>query len=379
MLMKNVIGQDAAKAGFFQFFDAQRLPHAILVTGKEGTGGLGFALGMAQFLLCTDKQPHDACGVCPACQKVQKLAHPDLHFSFPTIAPKPGSKPSSKYYMQDFRAAITENPYISTFDWLQYINAENKQGNITAEECREIADQLQLKAFEGGYKIQIIWRPEYLGKEGNILLKLIEEPPADTILILVAEQSEQILNTILSRTQQINLVPLLAPLIADGLVQLKNIEPNRALQIAQISNGNFALALQQIENTSSNVLPLMKDWFNGIFTNNGVLINEWVEQVAKLGREQQKNFFIYAQNIIAQAMRYQNIPQYAAPLLADEQVFAQKIATRGFTLGVYEAIDKALTEACYHIERNVHGKTQLLFTSIQMQYLIKGNELKVLA
>src|SRR5690606_10966494 len=126
-------------------------------------------------------------------------------------------------------------------------------------------------------------------------------------------------------------------------------------------------------------LPLMKDWVNGIFTNTGVLINEWVERVAKLGSEQQKNFFIYAQNIIAQAMRYQNITQYAAPLLAEEQVFAQKIATRGFTLGVYEAIDKALTEACYHIERNVHGKTQLLFTSIQMQYLIKGNELKVLA
>lgn len=378
MLMKNVIGQEGAKAGFFRFYDAQRLPHAILVAGKEGTGGLAFALAITQFLLCSDKQGHEACGVCPACQKVQKLAHPDVHFSFPTIAPKPGAKASSKYYMKEFRDAIHENRYITTYDWLQYINAENKQGNITAEECREIADELQLKAFEGGYKIQIIWRPEYLGKEGNILLKLIEEPPTDTILILVAENLEDILNTILSRTQQINLVPLQIQEIQQGLISDYQLTPPIALQIAQISNGNYANAIKLIHHTSSDVLSLMKDWFNGIFTNNGVLIHEWVENVAKLGREQQKNFFVYAQQLIAQAMRYQNIPNYQAPLLPEEQVFAQKIASRNFSLNTFEAIDKALTEACYHIERNVHGKTQLLYTSIQMQYLIKGNELKAL-
>lgn len=375
MLFKDVIGQQVAKQGFLNFFNAKRLPHATLISGKDGVGGLAFGLAMAQFLMCEDKQATDACGVCNSCIKMEKLIHPDVHFSFPTIPPKPGAKASSRHYMGHFRDALKENTYLSTYDWLQFINAENKQGNITAEECREIADQLQFKAFEGGNKIQIIWRPEYLGKEGNILLKLIEEPPADTYLILIAEDLEDIINTILSRTQQINLIPLAHAAIVEGLINKYQVPNTQAHHIAQIAEGSFGQAVKLISDTGNDSLNLMRDWFNGIFTNKGVAIHEWVEKVAKMGREQQKNFFMYAQQLMAHTLRYSNIENYQAPLSEEEQIFAQKLASRNFPLSVFQNIDEELTKASYHIERNVHAKTQLLYTSIQMQYLLQGKKL----
>lgn len=377
MLFKDVVGQQAAKQGLLNFYNAKRLPHAILISAKDGVGGLAFGLAMAQFLMCEDKQETDACGVCNGCIKMQKLIHPDVHFSFPTIPPKPGSKASSKHYMADFRTAVIENPYITTFDWLQYINAQNKQGNITAEECREIADQLQLKSFEGGNKIQLIWRPEYLGKEGNILLKLIEEPPANTYLILIAEHTEDILNTILSRTQQINLTPIAYQDIADALTEKYGIEATRANQIAHIAEGSFGNALKHIDHTENDVFVLLKEWFNAIFTNKGVAINAWVEKVSKMGREQQKNFYLYAQQIMAHTLRLSNMPQYQAPLSEAEKDFVQKLVARNYPISVYQNLEQEIAQAAYHIERNVHAKTQLLFTSVQMQYLFQGSKLEI--
>lgn len=146
-------------------------PHALMLIGSEGTGGLPMALALAQYVFCENKSATDSCGHCPNCGKVAKLEHADLHLSFPSIPPKPGSKALSKHFHKQFRDFVQQTPYGTTYDWLQFINAENKQGNITAEECRDIIDMLNLKSYEGGSKVQIIWRPEYLGKEGNILLK----------------------------------------------------------------------------------------------------------------------------------------------------------------------------------------------------------------
>jgi DNA polymerase-3 subunit delta' len=373
MLFKDVIGQDNAKKGFLNFYNAKRLPHAILVNAKEGIGGLAFGLAVSQFLMCENKKESDSCGICNSCIKMQKLVHPDFHLSFPTIPPKPGAKASSKHYMGDFRAAILDNPYIRTFDWLQYINAENKQGNITAEECREISDQLQLRSFEGGNKIQLIWRPEYLGKEGNILLKLIEEPPADTYIILVCENTEDILNTILSRTQEIQLTPIGAPAIAEALIAHKLLEHSQATQIAQIADGSYGNALKYIDTGENDMFGLMKEWFNAVFTNKGIAIHEWVEKVAKLGREQQKQFFLYAQQLLAQSMRYSNIANYNGSLQDEEKTFVQKLAARNFPLSFYIKIDEELSKATYQIERNVHGKTQLMYTSLALQNAIQGN------
>ncbi len=143
-------------------------PHALLFTGAEGTGGLPLALATAQYIFCENKTETDSCGKCAGCSKAARLEHADLHFSFPSISGKSGVKANSRLFMQEFREFVKQSPYGTTFDWLQHINAENKQGNITAEECREIIEILYLKSYEGGKKILIMWRPEYLGKEGNI-------------------------------------------------------------------------------------------------------------------------------------------------------------------------------------------------------------------
>src|SRR5580658_8381731 len=171
MQFRNVVGQQAAKDGILKMWRNNVFPHALLVSGPEGTGGLPMGLAIAQYIFCENKSETDSCGKCAGCSKAAKLEHADLHLSFPSIPPKPGVKAMSRLYMPEFREFIQQSPYGTTYDWLQHINAENKQGNITAEECREIIDTLNLKSYEGGNKVQIVWRPEYLGKEGNILLK----------------------------------------------------------------------------------------------------------------------------------------------------------------------------------------------------------------
>lgn len=379
MHFSEVTGQALAKQGLLNLWHSGKLPHALMITGKEGTGGLALALALVQYIFCEEKGPSDSCGHCAGCIKVQKLAHPDLHISFPSIPPKPGVKASSKVYMSEFREFVKQSPYGSTFDWLQFINAENKQGNITAEECRDIIETLNMTAFEGGYKVQLIWRPEYLGKEGNILLKLIEEPPQHTLILMIAEETEDVLNTILSRTQQVNLLPLTVTEITDALIARNQADPRRAAQAAQLAEGSYSSALQLLNYTGSDLLQPLREWFNGIFTHNGITINKWVEDMGKTGREQQKNFLLFTQQLLAHALRMALIPGYVPSLPEDEAAFAGKLAQRNFAPEVYGKMDEAINKTIYHIERNAHSKTQLLYLSLQVQYLIQGQELKVFA
>lgn len=370
MQFKDVAGQETAKKGLLQLWQSERLPHALLFAGKEGFGGLPLALAFVQYVFCENKQAEDSCGICTNCNRVTKLIQPDLHFTFPSVSPKPGTKASSNYYLNDFRSFVAQNAYGTVFDWLQFINAENKQGNITAEECREIIDNFNLTAFEGGYKVHLIWMPEYLGKSGNILLKLIEEPPPQSLIILVAEEEQNVLNTILSRTQLIKLMPISAQAIAEALVSQHKIEHRKALQIAQLAEGSLTNAIQLLQHTDEDLLPPLKNWFNGVFTNNGVAIVQWVDAMDKMGREQQKNFLQFTQQLLSHAFRLSFMPDYVVPLADDEAVFAGKLAQRKFSAEAYRQLDDALSTAIYHISRNAHSKTQLLHLSLTLQHII---------
>ena len=230
MVFRDIIGQASVKAHLIDMVQHNRLSHALLFLGKEGSGALPLAINFAQFVVSQPaasepvadlfggfttieagpayKTPEDLAED-PSYLRAAKLLHPDLHFSYPVISKKPGEKPVSADYISDWRDFYTQFPYGNIYDWLQFIGAENKQGNITAEECNEIIHKLSLKSFESAYKVLVLWMPEYLGKEGNKLLKLIEEPPPNTLFILVAESEEQILPTLLSRCQLIK-VPLLS-------------------------------------------------------------------------------------------------------------------------------------------------------------------------
>lgn len=346
-------------------------PHALLLTGAEGTGGLPMALAVAQYIFCEAKTPMGPCGACPGCGKVARLEHADLHLSFPSISHKPNVKPTSKLHIREFREFVRQSPYGTTYDWLQFINAENKQGNITADECREIIEKMYLRPYEGGKKVLIMWRPEYLGKEGNILLKIIEEPPADTIMIFVAEQRDEILQTIRSRTQEIRLVPLTASEIADALTQRQQMEPVQALQLAQIAQGSYTEALRLSRHTENDLFPHVRQMFSITLTNKGPEMVAFTEEWAKSGREQQKNLLYYVIQILEQVIRAQYAPNAPIPLPPAETAFVQRMAAANYPPAKMEDLIKAFTDTAYYIERNAHAKTQILALLIRMQHIMR--------
>lgn len=377
MTFKDVVGQQSAKNGLLQMWDKNLFPHALLITGAEGTGGLPLALALAQYIFCEQKTATDSCGHCAGCSKASKLEHADLHISFPSISPKSGTKANSRYYLQEFREFIKQSPYGTTYDWLQFIEADNKQGNITADECREIIDVLNLKSYEGAHKVLLMWRPEYLGNEGNILLKLIEEPPKDTIMLFVAENTEDILQTIRSRTQEVKLAPIPAGEIALSLSSRNLTDPARASQVALISMGSYTEALRLVRHSENDLLVDVRGLFNSLFTNNGIALSKWADDYSKTGREQQKNFLQYIIQLLEQAIRVRYRPQAGEGLPDAEGQFIQKLAGTSIPFENLGKMVDAVSDTIFYIERNAHGKTQLHALAIKMQYIIQNRALPV--
>ena len=292
MQFNQLVHQPPGLVQLRQMAAADRMAHASLLLAPPGGGGLPAALALAKLLLCENragKAGDEACGSCRACRKTNGYVHPDLHFAFPTV----GSRMTSDAFLPQWREALKESPYQEANDWLQRIGAENKQGNITREECANILRKLHLKIFEGNYKIMIIWLPEYLGIEGNRLLKMIEEPPERTIFLLVAERAELILNTILSRCQPTRLAPAAAAEITQALTA-RGIPSDRAAASARLADGNFHLALALAENEAVTHGPRFLAWMRACFQGSATALTEWTDEFAKLGRENQKHFLRYA-------------------------------------------------------------------------------------
>lgn len=372
MTFKDVVGQQTAKDGLLKMWDKNVFPHALMITGAEGTGGLPMALALAQYIFCENKTATDSCGICAGCSKAAKLEHADLHISFPSIPPKSGTKAMSRHYIQEFREFVQQSPYGTSYDWLQHIEAENKQGNITADECREIIDVLNLKSYEGGRKVLLMWRPEYLGKEGNILLKLIEEPPKDTIMIFIAEQTEDILQTIRSRTQDVKLAPIAAGDIALALTTRSLTDPVRASQVAHIAMGSYTEALKLVRQSDNDLFPEVRNLFNALFTNNGIAITKWVDEWSKAGREQQKNILQYIIQLLEQAISIRYRPQNGSALPESEAQFVQKLAGTNIAFENFGKMVDTISETSFFIERNAHGKTQLHTLAIKLQHIIQN-------
>ena len=236
---------------------------------------------------------NDSCGNALPAKKQLQLIHPDIHFSYPVITKKSGEKPISTDFIKEWREFIATNPYGNVYDWLQFIGAENKQGNITADECNDIIRKLSLKSFESEYKILIMWMPEFLGKEGNKLLKLIEEPPPNTLFILVAENEDLILPTILSRTQLVK-IPLLTNMEMEAALELNaGVKIEKAQQIAAIAEGNYREALQLLQHAEDDWQAMLREWLNAIVKTGPVAQVKWIDETAKMGREKQKQFLKY--------------------------------------------------------------------------------------
>lgn len=379
MLFSDIIGQAAVQQQLIQSIQQNRLSHAMILLAPEGAGGLPLGLAFAQYLVCENKQANDACGKCPACMKASQCIHPDIHYSYPVIPRKTGDKPVSTDYIAEWREFVQNNPYGNAYDWLQFIGAENKQGNITATECQDIIRKLNLKSFESGYKVLLMWMPEYLGNEGNRLLKLIEEPPQNTLFILIAENQEQILATILSRTHLVKINPLLKEDMVKALTERAKVPAAKAQQIATITAGNYREAIFLLQHSDDDYHELLRNWLNYLFTGNRVALQEWIEGIssAKTGRENQKQFLRYFINLLEHTLRLQYLDKSQLAFSPEEMDFAAKLAKLA-NLEQTEQIVDALDNACYHIERNANAKLLFHALSIKLQYIFKKKPLPVL-
>ena len=398
MQFKNVIGQAETKSQLAELVTQNRLSHALLFLGKEGSGALGLAIAFAQFVVCdrvngkkkqepslfgepaltTHHSPlTDSCGECPSCLKAQQYAHPDIHFSYPVIPRKPGDKPKSTDFVAEWREFMQQSAYSNVFDWLQFIGAENKQGNITAAECGDIIHKLNLKSFESGYKILVMWMPEYLGKEGNKLLKLIEEPPPDTLFILVAENESQMLPTILSRCQLVKIPMLSTADIASALVERAQVTPDQARQTASISEGNYREALQLLQHTEEDWLDLLREWLNATLKTGPTAQVKWIEEAGKLGREKQKQFLRYFNHLLEQSVRLMAMgpdSPHALNMPQKERDFAVRL-NKLADINQQQAIIEELDRAAYYIERNAHGKMLFHALTIKLYHIIADKSL----
>ena len=413
MQFKNVIGQKAIKEQLVHMAQHNRLSHALLFLGKEGNGALSLAMAFAQYIICEKNSPYilpaapaavdlfavataslfgketvtlietpanetlhsDSCGICPACNRAKQLMHPDIHFVFPVITKKDGLKQLCSDLIKQWREFVSLQPYGNAFDWLQFIGAENKQGNITAEECNEINKKISLKSFEGGYKVLILWMPEYLGNSGNKLLKLIEEPPPNTLFILVAENEDMILPTILSRTQLVK-IPVLKRIDIEAALELKaGAAVEKAAQIATLAEGNYREALHLLQDTDDDWQTVLRDWLNMIVKGNNNLQVKWIEDMARQGREKQKQFLQYFTHLLELAIRTGAIKTvHQQQQTGNEYDFAIRL-NKLCSTHQQEAIINELNKASYYIERNANGKMLFHALTIKLYHIISNNSL----
>ena len=395
MLLSEVIGQEPLKKQLVQMVQQHRLSHALLFVGPEGAGALPLAIAFAQYIVSIPNQKNadaadlfgapsenntpekiyspDEIASLPAYHRASSLMHPDLHFSFPSISEKPGQKNISANFIEAWREFINIYPYGNAFDWLQFIKAENKQGNISADECAEIIKKLSFKSFESAYKVLVLWMPEYLGKEGNKLLKLIEEPPDNTIFLLVAASEENILPTILSRFKFIKVPRLTKEEIEQALISKGKIEPEKAGQIAAMSDGNYREALHLLQHSDADFLAQIREWLNAILKNGPLAQMKWVDDMSKMGREPQKQFLKYFNHLLEQSIRLKVLGNDLPldPALKDFALRINKIAG----VGQMEAIVQEIDKATYYIERNANAKMLFMALGIKFYHIIQNKTL----
>ncbi|MNS03721.1 DNA polymerase III subunit tau [compost metagenome] len=370
MQFKEIVGNEHIKDQLIRSAKENRISHAQLFLGPEGSGALSLAIAYAQFIGCENKQEDDSCGQCASCRKYQKFIHPDLHFSYPFIANKTNKVETSVDVIEEWRKALSEDQYLSLNAWLKHLDVENKQPNIPIAECHAIIQKLSLKPFESEFKVLIMWLPEFLGNEGNSLLKIIEEPSHKTLFLLVAENRDKMLNTILSRTQLIKINKLSNKEIQQHFMDKHNCDSQQANRIAYLANGNMSAAYAIFNEEENKDTGSFADWMRLCYTGNGTGIVKWVEDFAKIGRERQKNFIRYGLNIIRDCLLYSDGAKEMIHLEGEEMEFVTKFsALVGLQKG--ELLIKTFEEAIYHVERNANPKILFLDVSLQINRYLK--------
>ncbi|WP_162051721.1 DNA polymerase III subunit [Pontibacter pamirensis] len=374
MQFKNIIGHQEKKALLLKSVQQNHVAHAQLFLGQEGSANLALALAYATYINCENKQPEDSCGTCNSCAKMNKLVHPDFNFVMPVTTTKSVSKDAlSNKFMIEWREFVLASPYQGLNEWMQHIGAENKQGNISKDESRQLVKLVSLKAFEGAYKIVVIWLPELMhSSAANALLKLLEEPPAQTLFLLVSQSAEKLLATITSRTQIVKVRNFTEQEVVAHLQQKYSADDTTANQIAQLAEGNLNAAAKLTTEISSDYFVFFTEWMRHCYSYKFTDLIDMSDKFQTLGRENQKNFLLYALNLFRKVMLFGVDNSLITFLPPAELDFVQKFS-KVITEANAEELAEELNQAHYHIERNANPKMVFVDSSIQIAgYLRKG-------
>lgn len=373
MLFKEVIGQNHIKSQLIKSAQTKKISHTQMFLGNNGYGSLAMAIAYAQYINCEDKQENDSCGKCKSCIKYKSLAHPDLHFVFP-IHKASSSSITSDTFIEQWREINTkQNSYFSLNNWLSKINAENAQGLIYASESNEIIRKISIKASEASYKVMIIWMPERMhNTTANKLLKILEEPPQNTLFLLVAEQTEKILPTIISRTQILKLSNIDTNELSNYFISNRSLESERALNLAMLSEGDLVKA-----NEIFNATDIFKYNFKMFvelmrlgYARKVLDLMKWSDEIAKVGRERQKLFLEYASKIIRENFIININQKELVNLTNQEKEFSRKFYSfinESNVVQIYSELNKAYTD----IENNAYGKLVFLDLCLKLVKLIR--------
>lgn len=373
MLFSQIPGQQEIKQHLISTVQTGRISHARLFFGPEGVGALPLAVAYAQYINCENKLPVDSCGQCPSCLKFEKLAHPDLHFSLPIAKSKlvDADKVVSDDFMPLWRTAFTANPFLALDDWLDKIEVDNKQVIINVEESQRIIQKLNLKAYESEYKILVMWLPEKMNASAaNKLLKVLEEPPDKTLFLLVSENTDSILPTILSRTQLLKIKPIDSAELAQYLEFLHNVPATQAQSIAFLAGGSYREAQRLLNQETDANFPVFRQWMRDCYGNKIQDLYNWVESFSKEGRESQKSFLVYGLGIIRECIIFNHLGESKVKLTGEELTFVTQFGkfinnTNG------PRIIAELNRACEHVERNANSKVLFFDLSLSILEVLK--------
>jgi DNA polymerase-3 subunit delta' len=374
MFFKDIIGQEDLIRQLIGSAQSGVVPHARLFCGKAGMGTFPLALAYARYLNCTQRSETDSCGRCPSCLKYNELVHPDLHFIFPMVANRETKKLICDDYLPEWRTFLASHTYFDLNMWLNHMDATNKQALIYAKESEDILHKVGIRIYEAAYRVFLIWTPERMHATcANKLLKIIEEPPQNTLIFLVSEEPDRILGTILSRAQRINVNPISVDALARAVEKPPhNLAPAEAQQLAHMSHGDYIQMIENIHVNEENEYFLQQ--FIRIMRNSwGRNVKEMkllAEEMAGIGREQQKSFLAYCQRLIRENFMYRFQAGEMNYMNRTEEAFSVRFSDYVNERNVYDFIED-LSDAERHIGQNGNAKIIFFDLALRITVLLK--------
>jgi len=368
---KGIYGQEESKAYLKSLVVNNRLPHALLFTGKEGSGKLAMALAFASYIQCQNREQEDSCGSCPACRKSDQYIHPDIHYVIPSVTSDSKNKVTYKDFYEAWRSVLADTPYLSFNDWMNEISTSNRKGNIPKSSIMELIKTFNLKIFEGKKKIALIWYADLLGNEGNRLLKMIEEPPENSVFILIAENLDQVLNTIVSRCQIIKIAPFKDKDLQDFTYANYQIDKERADQLVQVANGNINELIKLTESTNEDLYKQLFSWLRMSYQAKAIDLVSWSNTFGKKSKDNQKYFFKTGLSFFEQYLLSFSLERKQLRLSQDALAIVdnmKKVINEEQTFMIIDLLNRCIL----NLTRNANMKLQMMNSSLTLHKIMTG-------